>query len=246
LEIMANPSNSRAGQNSNGHPKQMMTQTNDYTIFLADDHILMREGVRNLIQGVKGLKVIGETGDGAELMRLLKKKLPHMVILDISMPGLRGIEAAREIRSHYPEVNILILSMHKNQEFLAMALEAGVDGYILKEDTSEELLRAISLIRNGRTYLSAKMAELFSADLIGICRGNSKNKNHSDILTHRERQVLKLIAEGHTDKQISELLFISFRTVQRHRFNIREKLQLKHTADLVRYAMAHGYINHEE
>jgi len=215
----------------------------DYTIILADDHALMREGVRNMIESIKDLRVIAETGDGNDLLKLLKKKSPNMVILDISMPGLRGIEAAREIHANYPQTRVLILSMHKNQEFLTMALEAGADGYILKEDTSEELLRAITQIRNGRTYLSTKMAEHFSTDIIGICRGNNRNKNHPDPLTHRERQVLKLIAEGHTDKEISELLFISFRTVQRHRFNIREKLQLKHTADLVRYAMAHGYIS---
>lgn len=213
----------------------------DYTIVLADDHALLREGIRNMIETVKGLKVIDEVGDGNALLRLLKTVSPHMVVLDISMPGLRGIEAAREIGLHYPHIDILILSMHKNQEFLAMALEAGADGYLLKEDTGEELLRAIDLIRNGRTYLSTKMAEQFPTDIIGICRGHDRKKNHPDALTHRERQILKLITEGHTDKQISELLFISFRTVQRHRSNIREKLGLKHTADLVRYAMRHGY-----
>lgn len=214
---------------------------NEYTIVLADDHVLLREGIRNMIETVKGLKVIGEVGDGNALLRLLKTITPDMVVLDISMPGLRGIEAAREIDIQYPSIAILILSMHKNQEFLAMALEAGADGYLLKEDTSEELLRSIEQIRNGRTFLSTKMAEQFPTDIISICRGHYRKKNQPDILTHRERQVLKLIAEGHTDKQISELLFISFRTVQRHRFNIREKLNLKHTADLVRYAMSHGY-----
>ena len=214
-----------------------------YNIILADDHVLMREGIRNLIDNEKDLKVIAETGDGTELLNLLKKQSPDMVILDISMPGLRGIEAAREIHSSYPNVRILILSMHKRQEFLSMALEAGANGYVLKEDTSEELLHAIDQVRNGRTYLSAKLAALYSTDIISICRGNVKSQ--ADPLTHREREILKLIAEGHTDRQISAMLFISFRTVQRHRFNIREKLNLKSTADLVKFAIARGYISSE-
>ena len=214
-----------------------------YKIILADDHALMREGIRNLIDQADDLKVIAETGDGTELLNLLKRMTPDMVILDISMPGVRGIEAAREIHCLYPKVNILILSMHKRQEFLSMALEAGASGYVLKEDTGEELLHAIDQVRHGRTYLSAKLASLYSNDIISICRGN--HKQHADPLTHREREIIKLIAEGHTDRQVSEMLFISFRTVQRHRFNIREKLNLKSTADLVKYAIARGYVSSE-
>ena len=211
----------------------------DYNIILADDHTLMREGIRNIIEAVKGLKVIGEAGDGHQLLRMLKKTLPDMVILDISMPGLRGIEAAREIKAHYPEICILMLSMHKSQEFLAMALEAGASGYLLKEDTGDELLQAISRLRAGRTFLSTTLANTLSTDIIAICRGN--HPSSADPLTSRERQVLKLIAEGHTDRRIGELLFISLRTVQRHRYNIRTKLNFKHTADLVKYAIARGY-----
>ena len=215
----------------------------DYTIILADDHTLLREGIRTMVEAVRGLKVIGEAGDGHQLLALLKKKVPNMVILDISMPGLRGIEAAREIHTHYPQVGILMLSMHKSQEFLAMALEAGASGYLLKEDSCDELVQAIEQIRSGRTFLSATLAKSLSTDIIGICRGN---KAAVDPLTHRERQVLKLIAEGCTDRRIGELLFISLRTVQRHRYNIRTKLNLKHTADLVKYAIAKGYTDGEQ
>jgi DNA-binding NarL/FixJ family response regulator len=211
----------------------------DYTIILADDHALMREGIRNIIEAVPGLKVVGEAGDGYELLKMLKNKLPDMVILDISMPGLRGIEAAREINERYPEVRILVLSMHKSQEFLAMALEAGANGYLLKEDTGDELLQAIARLRTGRTFLSSTLANTLSTDIIAICRGNLTSR--ADPLTARERQILKLIAEGHTDRQIGELLFISLRTVQRHRYNIRTKLNIRHTADLVKYAIARGY-----
>jgi DNA-binding NarL/FixJ family response regulator len=214
---------------------------NDYTIILADDHALMREGIRIIIEAVPGFKVIGEAGDGYQLLKMLKKTIPDMVILDISMPGLRGIEAAREISDRYPQVRILMLSMHKSQEFLSMALEAGARGYLLKEDTGDELLHAITRIRAGRTFLSTTLANTLSTDIIAICRGN--HETNADPLTARERQVLKLIAEGHTDRRIGEKLFISLRTVQRHRYNIRNKLHLKHTADLVKYAIARGYTN---
>ena len=212
---------------------------NDYTIILADDHAMMRDGIRRLIESMAGLAIIGEAGDGLQLLRLLKKKTPHMVILDISMPGLRGIEAAHEIHSLYPDIHILILSMHKSEEFLSMALAAGVKGYLLKEDSGNELLSAIDQIRNGQTYLSMKLANQFPSAIISICRGN--HKPAIDPLTPRERQVLQMIAEGNTDRQISATLCISIRTVHRHHANIRSKLELKHTADLVRYAISQGY-----
>ena len=213
----------------------------DFTIILADDHTLIREGIRSIIEATPGLKVIGEAGDGHQLLRMIKTTVPDMVILDISMPGLRGIEAAREIKACYPDVRILMLSMHKSEEFLAMALQAGAGGYLLKEDTGDELLQAIAQLRAGRTFLSATLAKSLSTDIIAICRGS--HTVPADPLTARERQVLKLIAEGHTDRQIGELLFISLRTAQRHRYNIRTKLNLKHTADLVKYAISKGYIN---
>ena len=213
----------------------------DYTIVLADDHAILRQGIRVIIESVPGLKIIGEAGDGNQLLSLLKKKSPDLVILDISMPGLRGIEAAREIRTAYPGVHMLILSMHKGEEFLSQALEAGASGYLVKDDTSEELLQAIDRIRGGHTYLSASLVQSLSTDILDICRGGGKVP--PDPLSNRERQVLKLIAEGHTDRQIGDLLFISCRTVQRHRYNLRTKLNLKSTADLVKYAISKGYIS---
>ncbi|WP_083456616.1 LuxR C-terminal-related transcriptional regulator [Desulfosarcina cetonica] len=175
-----------------------------------------------------------------ELLKLLKKVTPNMVILDISMPGLRGIEAAQEIHEIHPEIAVLMLSMHKNEAFLSMALAAGASGYLLKEDSGDELLNAIERIRKGGTYLSRKLTSEFPSAIISICRGDRHVE--SDSLTPRERQVLQMIAEGHTDREISERLFISIRTVHRHRANIRSKLNLKHTADLVRYAISQGYV----
>ena len=211
----------------------------DYRIILADDHVMMREGIKSMIDAVPGLTVTGETGDGLNLLKLLKKSQADMVILDISMPGLRGLEAAREIHSLYPDVHVLMLSMHKSEEFLSMALASGAKGYLLKEDSGDELLQAIDRIRNGETYLSKKLASAFPSAIISICKGT--HSAAPDLLTPRERQVLQMIAEGHTDRQISDQLCISVRTVHRHHANIRSKLNLKGTAALVRYAIAQGY-----
>ena len=212
---------------------------NAYTIILADDHTMMREGIKSMIDDVPGLAVTAEAGDGLQLLKMLKKSLPDMVILDVSMPGLRGIEAAREIHTLYPDVHILMLSMHKSEEFLSMALAAGAKGYLLKEDSGDELLQAIDRIRNGETYLSKKLASAFPSAIISICQGT--HKASLGPLTPRERQVLQMIAEGNTDRQISDKLCISVRTVHRHHANIRSKLNLKGTAALVRYAIAQGY-----
>jgi DNA-binding NarL/FixJ family response regulator len=210
-----------------------------YSIVLADDYQLVRECIREMINATQGLQVVGEAGDGLTLLKLLKQVNPDLIILDILMPGMRGIEAAREIRARYPGVRILFLSMYKSEEFLAQALAAGASGYLLKEDSSMELLQAIEAIRKGRSYLSARLAMNTPTNIIDILRG--KHIVSTDPLTPRERQVLKLIAEGRTDRQIGELLFISMSTAQRHRHNIRTKLNLRSTADLVKYAIAKGY-----
>ncbi|MFZ7128392.1 MAG: response regulator [Desulfobacterales bacterium] len=212
-----------------------------YRIVLADDHTMMREGIRKLINGDDRLTVTAEAGDGLELLRLLNQTPADLVILDISMPGLGGIEAAKEIKTRHPELAVLILSMHKKKEYLKMALAAGAKGYLTKENTAAELLSAIHAIRKGGTYLSPSIAAEFASDLIDICRGDRSAE--AEDLTSREQQVLKLIAEGQTNQRISELLYISPRTVHRHRSNIRRKLSLKRTADLVKYAIRKGMVS---
>ncbi len=213
----------------------------EYTIILADDHTLIRQGIRNLIDRVDGIQVIGEVGDGLKLLKLVNKTLPDMVIMDISMPGMRGIEAAKEILSQHPAIHVLMLSMYKRREFLSMSIAHGAKGYLLKEDTCEELLEAIDQIRNGQTYLSRKLVGEYTTDIISVCKGGRSAV--SSPLTRRERQVLQLIAEGHTDRNISEKLCISTRTVHHHHASIRSKLNLNRTAELVRYAIARGYIH---
>ena len=212
-----------------------------YRIVLADDHALLRQGIRKIIEESRDMIVVGEAGDGLELLDLLKKETPNLVILDISMPNLRGIEAVSEIKQSYPEIEILILSMHKKKEYLYHSLSAGAMGYVLKDDTDTELLAAIKSIRGGEIYLSSLLAKELTKDFMRVSSGD--HEFPTQILTLREREVLKLVAEGKTSAEIASLLFISARTVQNHRANIMKKLNLKRTADLVKYAILHGYVS---
>lgn len=200
-----------------------------YRIVVADDHVLIRQGLGKIINGNSELEVIGEAGDGVELLALLPTVTPHMVILDISMPNLRGIDAIHEIKKKYPEVKILVLTMHK--EYLHPALAAGADGYLLKEDADRDLFSAIENIRQGRVYLSPRLTE----ELLG------KRVPSGESLSPREKEVLTLIAKGKSNKGIAETLFISIRTVESHRAAIQKKLGLNSTADLVKYAIQKGY-----
>jgi DNA-binding NarL/FixJ family response regulator len=214
---------------------------NPYHILLADDHVLLRQGLKNIIEKMADLKIVGEVGDGLELLQLLKKLTPHLIILDISMPHLRGLEAIREIKAIHPAVKVLMLTMHKDREYLHEAISAGAQGYLLKEDADTELFSAIQAIRQGKLYLSPFFSRVLNEDWVQNLRGK-QTLPLDEPLTTREREILKLIAEGKSNKEIADLLFISPRTVERHRANIMEKLNLKKTADLVRYALKKEYV----
>lgn len=209
-----------------------------YRIILADDHVIFRQGMKALIEEAPGLEVAGEAGDGFELLNLLNVVKPDLVILDISMPGLQGIEATREIKKLHPDLIVLILTMHKNKEFLYHAISAGARGYLLKEDSDVELFSAIEAIRKGAIYVSAIIADEVSEDFSYLTKGNRHFS--SNLLSKRETEVLKLIAEGKSNKEIADLLYISIRTVENHRANIQKKLDLNNTAELVRYAIQRG------
>lgn len=211
-----------------------------YHIVLADDHRMFRQGIRNILEKSKELEVVGEADDGLKLLELLKKVTPDMIILDVSMPNLRGIEAAREVRIILPHVKILILSMYKDTEYVRSAVSAGVDGYLLKEDADTELFAAINKIRHGGRYISPLLARELTNELF-LAPREAQTEAINEPLTVREREVLKLIAEGISNKEMAELLFISVRTVEHHRANIMRKLNIKGTADLVRYAIRKGY-----
>jgi len=211
------------------------------SILLADDHVMFRRGVRRIIQGIDGVEVVGEASDGFELLELLKKTAPDLVILDISMPNLRGLEATREIKIINPKVKVLILTMHKDREYLYHAFTAGAEGYLLKEDADSELLAAIDTLRQGGTYISPLLSPQLAGLFMEQAQPAGKPWLSGELLTVREREVIKLIAEGKSSKEIGGLLFISSRTVQHHRANIMRKLNLKKTADLVKYAIQKGY-----
>lgn len=203
-----------------------------YRIILADDHALIRQGVRKIIEEMDSLQVIGEAGDGLELLSLLNTLTPDMVIVDISMPKLRGIETIREAKKQCPEVKILVLTMHK--EYLHPALAAGALGYLLKEDVDRELFSAIEHIRQGEIHLSPRLRE-------GFAHGRVPWNKRTKPLSMRELEVLKLIAQGKSNKEIAEMLFLSVRTVESHRSSLLEKLNLHNTAGLVKYAIEQGH-----
>jgi DNA-binding NarL/FixJ family response regulator len=210
-----------------------------YRVVVADDHALFRQGLKGLLRERSDLEVVGEAGDGLELINLLKLHEfdPHLVILDISMPNLRGIEAIREIKTTHHHVKILIVTMHKDKEYLYQALASGADGYFLKKDADTELFAAIEKIRNGKVYVSPHLSENLEDYWEQVRGGFGK-----PILTTRETEVLKLIAEGKSNKEIADLLFVSVHTVERHRANLMAKLNMKKTADLVKYAVQKGYV----
>ena len=213
-----------------------------YSIILADDHVLVRQGLRRILEGTDDLEVVGEANDGLDLLQLLKHVTPQMVILDIFMPNLRGIEAITEIKAMQPDVKILILTMHRDKEYLYLALSAGAKGYLLKEDAARDLFSAIAEVRQGKTYISPYFSDTVVNDVVQIAKGNAKVIFETDPLTSREREVLKLIAEGKSSKEIANLLFISVFTVNNHRASIMEKLNLNKATDLVKYAIRKGYI----
>jgi len=215
--------------------------TSRYRILIADDHALFRKGLQMILSDRSDLAILGEAADGLELLRQLRKLNPQIVLLDISMPHLRGLEAIPEIRSISPAVKIVVLTMHKNEEFLFEAISAGADGYVLKDDAEKDLLEAIKTVAQGGIYVSRFLAEKSRQDWAQIRRG-AKKLPAADPLSTREREVLKLIAEGKSSKEIGDLLSISHRTVERHRANMMLKLQVNKSTDLVKYALTKGYL----
>jgi DNA-binding NarL/FixJ family response regulator len=210
-------------------------------VLVADDHILVRQGLQRILMARSDLEIAGEAGNGLELLDLLRKSEPDLVLLDISMPNLRGIEAIPEIKKNHPRIKILVLTMHREEEYLYQAISAGADGYLLKDDADKDLFFAIDAILKGKVYVSRYLAEEFRQDWAQMLRGE-KGLPAEEPLTVREREVLKLIAEGRSSKEIGDLLFISTRTAERHRANIMGKLKARKSTDLIRYAIRKGYI----
>ena len=213
-----------------------------YRIYLADDHAMVREGIKLVLAQRPDYEIAGEASDGLELLAMLKRGTPpDAIILDISMPKLRGIEAIRDIKSISPETKVLVLTMHKDEDSLRQAFVAGANGYLLKEDVAKALFAALESIRKGEIFVSELLGVELKDAWVRIFREN-RGIPDMDILTAREIEVLKLIAEGKSNREIAELLFISARTVDHHRARIMEKLRLKGTAELTKYAIKRGYV----
>lgn len=213
-----------------------------YSIILAEDHALVRQGIRRILEDDPKLNVVGEAEDGFELLEVVRQKCPDMIILDITMPNLSGIEATKRLKANYPDIKILILTMHKGSESLSNAMASGADGYILKENASQDLIRAIKTLQEGGTYISPSLFPYLEEFFIQSHRGHH-HFSDSNSLSGREIEIIKLIAEGKSSKEIAEILCLSYRTIQNHRTNILRKLNLTKSTDLVRYALRRGYIS---
>ncbi len=208
---------------------------NRIRVLLADDHTILREGIRSLLEDEPDMQVIGEAEDGMQAVKLTGQLEPDVVIMDIAMPLLNGLEATRQIRRNYPNVKVLILTMHENEEYIRQVLASGAMGYILKDAAARELLDAIRAVQRGEAILSPAVTRLVIEDYLRW--GELQPQNDASILSPREREVLQLIAEGYTNKQIAEILSISIKTVQAHRANIMSKLDLHDRGELIKYAI---------
>ena len=211
-------------------------------IVLAEDHTILREGMRALLSTDPNFEIIGEAPDGREAVRCVEKLEPDLLLMDLSMPRMSGMDAIREIKNRFPDIKIIALTVHKTEEYLLTTLQAGADGYVLKDATHEELVMAIKNVMGGKSYLSPGVSEKV---IEGYLEGRESNRSLSswETLSQREREVLKLIAEGYKNKEIAEDLCISLKTVEKHRANLMKKLDLHNAAALTVYAMQKGLVN---
>jgi len=210
---------------------------NRVRVLLADDHALVRAGIRALLEGLDGVGVVAEAGNGAEVLDLAREHRPDVVLLDISMPGMSGLDASAQLRRELPEVRVVMLSMHANEEYVLQALRAGAVGYLLKDSATAELEIALKAVMQGETYLSPPISRQV---VDGYVQRVGAEQPGPDILTPRQRQVLQLIAEGRSTKEIAYHLDLSVKTVETHRAQLMERLQIRDIAGLVKYAIRSG------
>jgi DNA-binding NarL/FixJ family response regulator len=208
-------------------------------VVLADDHALVRAGIRSLIASIPGVEVVAEAGDGHELLALVARLRPRIVLMDIAMPGLNGLEATARLARSHPETAVIILSMHAAEEYALQALRAGASGYVLKDADLNELELALNAVARGQTYLSPAMSKHLVSD---YRRRVAEQPDPLDRLTPRHREVLQLIAEGQTTKEIAARLKLSVKTVETHRAQLMDRLDIHDVAGLVRFAIRVGLI----
>ncbi len=208
------------------------------TIILADDHRVVREGLRSLLENEADFKVVAEAADGREAVRLCRELSPDVIIMDVAMPELNGVDATRAIAAESPGTKVLALSMHKDRQFVSGMLAAGAAGYLLKEAAYDEVVRAIRVVRDHKTFLSPAVAGVVVQDYVR--RMVDPDRYHGPELTDREREVLQLVAEGRTTKEIADRLFISVKTVESHRRQLMDKIGVRSIAELTKWAIKIG------
>ena len=204
-------------------------------VLLADDHRILRDGIRALFDDQADIEVVGEAEDGLKTVKMVAQLRPDVVVMDIAMPLLNGLEATRQIQRDHPRVKVLILTMHENEEYIRQVLAAGALGYVLKDAAARDLLGAIRAVYQGEAVLSPAIIRLVIEDYLRW--GDIRAEDTSDGLTPREREVLQLIAEGYTNKEMAEILSLSVKTIQSHRTNLMSKLDLHDRGELIKYAI---------
>ena len=211
-------------------------------ILLADDHTLMRQGLRKILEERSDWEVVAEAGDGREAVRLALEHKPDVAVMDIAMPLLNGIEATRQITRRAPEVRVLILSMYSDEAYILQVLQAGAKGYLLKDSADADLIRAVNAVGKGKSFFSPAVAKVMLDDYVRHLAERGITDRY-DSLSEREREIFQLIAEGHSNKEMAELLSLSVSTVETHRAHIMEKLDVHSTAEIVLYAVRKGVIS---
>jgi DNA-binding NarL/FixJ family response regulator len=212
----------------------------DTKVLLADDHAILREGIRMVLDAQPGITVVGEAEDGRQALEMVEDLQPDVVVMDIAMPNMNGAEATRQIRRRFPRTRVVILTMHENQQYLMQIVNAGATACVLKRSAGTELVTAVKAAARGESYFSPTMASM----MLDVYRKRLVEEGSDELalLTEREREVLQLVAEGKTSQEIADQLFVSIKTVQTHRMHIMEKLDAHDRTDLVRHAIRLGII----
>ncbi|HLC29875.1 MAG TPA: response regulator transcription factor [Dehalococcoidia bacterium] len=211
-------------------------------VLIADDHAIVRAGIRLLLDSQEGIEIVGEAKDGAEAVAKTRELAPDVVLMDVAMPGLSGLEATREIRQKNPDTRVLMLTMHDDEEYFFQAVSLGASGYILKEATPEEVVSAIRIVSRGGVAFHPSLGRKLLDDYLHRVQAGEESESYS-LLTEREREILGLTAEGSSAREIGEKLALSPRTVERHRANLMEKLDLHNRSEVVQYAIRKGIIS---
>jgi len=213
-------------------------------IILVDDHRIVRDGIKSLLQSEDDIEVIGEASNYSELINLLENKLPDILILDIALPDISGIEITRIMTLNYPAIRVIMLTMYTNEDFIFNSLKAGAKGYLPKNTTKKELIKAIKAVYNSEDYFSDEISNLILKSYIKKAKNSEQEtEDPSKVLTRREEEILKLAAQGNSNREIAERLFISTRTVESHKNHIMNKLELKTNVDLIKFAIKNKIID---